>query len=188
MPLRQNMVVVEQKGNILDKSNDELKISLSHDENFSGAMITDSIKNILGKFSMISNVQFGLSNAQGITILRSTEKEKLTSFEYSLNDREGNLIGIVKKKGLLKVNYSIEKEGSIILKGEKSGGHITIKAESNKKIGIIEFGREAEKKYFNLKIEDSAFGRLTLLGFYLSMYHNRFRWVDPRKIGEGGGE
>jgi len=75
-----------------------------------------------------------------------------------------------------------EYRESIILVEEKiKKGNTEIKDNEGKKIAKLDFGYEegwkgyllGGKFHFNLKIDDSKYNRLALLGFYLSLFHDR---------------
>ena len=177
-----------EKINILEKSSTDLRIKIKHKENSNHVEIFDSKNNNIGGISMITNKEFGLSNADGITILRSTEISRLIFLEYHVKDKEGKSIGLGKQKGLFNINFSLEKEGIESLHTEKSRGRLDIKNKTGEIIGQIISGSKDKEKFFNLQIIDLDFDRLELLGLFLFAYHYRFRWTDKSKGDGGSGE
>jgi len=171
---------MELKLNILEKSVTELQIQVKDDDFSFRHFIYDPNENYLGTISLISDKpqQYGLVNSEGRTILFSTKMKKFLGSQYFIKDKEGNTLGIVKKQGLGNKKFTMENIFSIILLCRNKNKHLEIQDSKNRKIAEL----EVVKNGIHFKIRDEVFDRLLLLGFFLSIVHNK---LGGRNISDG---
>ena len=168
---------------LLDSKITELKIIWINDENVTETSIMDANQEYLGKISSdgLPRLQYTLYDTNDALILNSFKTDYLGK-GFTLKNPKGKLIGRLREYGFLKKKIVLEDDESIILVEEKiKKGNTEIKNNEGKKIAKLNFGYEegwkgyflGGKIYFNLKIDDSTYNRLALLGFYLSLFHDR---------------
>jgi len=183
---------------LLDSKITELKINWINYENVTETSIMDVNQEYLGKISSdgLPRLQYTLYDTNDALILNSF-KTDYSGKGFTLKNPQGKLIGRLRERGsgFLKKKIVLEEDDeSIILVEEKiKKGNTEIKNNEGKKIAKLNFGYEegwkgsflGGKIYFNLKIDDSKYNRLALLGFYLSLFHDRVEIPkSPSQSGE----
>jgi len=161
------------------------------------ANIRDENNNIVGKMLSTRDHKrlISLRNGDHSVILEAFSRDWPLPANWKIEDSEGNIIGMIKKKRFsFKKNMEIENpDGDVVLiakRVDKKHNFEIVDKDGNK---IVEFSNNHSKDIFILHIKNSQFNKKLLWGLFVCMYFSVFEFgvmirTSDTHDGAGGGD
>ena len=137
----------------------------------------------------IFNKKISLFEVEGMPLLTLNKVSHFTKPSYEVLDNKKNVLGIVKSKGMRSGSmYMIDNNKNTILMGDGPYKDKKFRiGDKNRNLfaSFMFVTAKGWKSWFfgddrcNLHIHDLSFDRLTLLGFFIAMYSQRYD-VSPK--------